>query len=469
MCPLVLVLLLANEPTAPDLAFQSTGLVGWEGEGFQRLSPADRPIAVSSADCKGQALLHCLLRVPADGGVLRFTAYVERPATAAADDRLDALLFATGRNLLQRFVRTAQGWEPSPRLLPGRHEYRWDVSDRAGQTLRVALIDDDFRPGCHLRSSGFVFEARDPVERGEFYELMIRLQREHRLPEVFRYETRHFLALTTAEAQFSQRRLQDCERIYALFGDHFRRRGFAVYPPRAKLMVAIFDAQSGFDAYLGRKMSPLITGLYHTGTNRLVTYDYGRNEAFLASVKQTEEELRRIDSQLDRQRYLGRLSRNAQDHRAGANVGTIMHEVAHQLSFNCGLLNREGDVPLWLAEGLACYCEPTADGAWQGIGAPNPNRQRQLAANGGQIKLPLRNLLSWNGGTQAGTALQAYAQSWALFRMLMEERPADLRRYLELIRERRTADHRLTDFQQAFGDVKVVERQYARYLRSLVP
>ena len=44
------------------------------------------------------------------------------------------------------------------------------------------------------------------------------------------------------------------------------------------------------------------------------------------------------------------------------------------------------------------------------------------------------------------TALLGYAQSWALFRMLMEERPKQMRAYLTLIWDRRTSEHRLTDF-----------------------
>src|SRR5262249_44019053 len=125
--------------------------------------------------------------------------------------------------------------------------------------------------------------------------------------------------------------------------------------PQAKLMVAMFDSQAGFNAYLGRKESPLIIGMYHTLSNRFVVYDYGQNELHLLMKSQAERLAQQINSHLDRQRFVGAVQRQAHDSRTGANISTVMHEVAHQLSFNCGMLNREGDVPFWLAEGLACY------------------------------------------------------------------------------------------------------------------
>src|SRR5262249_36134949 len=143
---------------------------------------------------------------------------------------------------------------------------------------------------------------------------------------------------------------------------------------------------------------------------------------------------------------------------------TAMHETAHQLSFNCGLLNRNGDMPVWLCEGLACYCEATDKGGWQGIGEPNPARLNTLASVLGHngTLIPLRSLVvedDWRQRTD--TVLLGYSQSWGLFRMLMQERPAALRNYLALIWPRRTPEHRLTDFGQVFGpDLDRLEQRY---------
>src|SRR5205807_4624560 len=118
---------------------------------------------------------------------------------------------------------------------------------------------------------------------------------------------------------------------------------------------------AGFEAYLGNALRTPVTGLYHLGTNRFVMYDFGQNRNYIAARRQAEQRSRQFTLQLDRQRYLGAVQRRARDLRSDTNVNTIMHEVAHQLSFNTGMLNRHADVPLWLAEGLACYCESSQD------------------------------------------------------------------------------------------------------------
>jgi hypothetical protein len=60
-----------------------------------------------------------------------------------------------------------------------------------------------------------------------------------------------------------------------------------------------------------------------------------------------------------------------------------------------------------------------------------------------------------------------YAQSWALFRMLMEQRPKEMQKYLALIWARRTPENRLADFVEVFGsDLGKLEVRYQRYLRE---
>jgi hypothetical protein len=142
------------------------------------------------------------------------------------------------------------------------------------------------------------------------------------------------------------------------------------------------------------------------------------------------------------------------------------------LSFNCGLLNRKGDVPAWVAEGLACYCEPADRGSWQGIGAPNPERLRVLArqVRGEAPAVPLAALVGSDAWLKdGGLVLSGYAQSWALFRMLMQERSEAMRSYLTLIHPRRAPEHRLTDFREVFGsDLVLLERRHREYIRELV-
>ncbi len=197
-------------------------------------------------------------------------------------------------------------------------------------------------------------------------------------------------------------------------------------------------------------------------------YDYRQNRQFLDHRRQAENQSRRLRIQLDRDQYLDTVERQAREFAADQNISLIMHEAAHQLSFNGGLLSRDGDAPFWVVEGLACYCESSENGHWLGLGKPNPDRRRALERARGRLP-PLQAIVSgdgWKGSMQQ--TLLCYAQSWALFQMLMEERPLALRQYLKLIYSRATPDHRLTDFQQAFGAIDAVEKKLQAYVEQII-
>ena len=488
---LLLALLLTGPLPAPatllpNLDFREGTLKGWEGEGFYVTTMNSRGPSLALGVCssdrgkKGKsALLHRSFVVPPGAGVIRFTAYVRRPSDQPDEGSLDIMLLAAGRQVIPKRVRVKEEWRRVERVLPPAdgqpREYIWHVSNYIGQQLRIALVDDDSRPGCHIVSSGFRITSSDEFESREFSRFMVRLAKQHKLSEVSRLDTRHYLALSNADDRFSEKRLHNCELIYELFLDHFRRRGFRLCPPAGKLMVAIFDSQAGFEAYLGHKMPSSVTGVYDRSSNRLLIYDFGTNESFVAQKRQARAEGHRIGSDLDRMRFIETINRQAREFRTGVNIGTIMHEVAHQLSFNTGMLNRDGDLPLWLAEGLACYCEATDNQSWQGLGEPNPERIGPLVAfaRGQGHLLPLRDLISSDGWLRDRPSLErvllGYAQSWALFRMLMEERPEQLRKYLGLIYWRRVPDHRLSDFAEAFGsDIERLELRYGEYIKEVV-
>jgi hypothetical protein len=478
--PILLCSLTAAPPgDTSNLDFSAGAIVGWDGTGFTLLTQSGA-YSVSSKDPAAAghvAFLHRAFIVPANAGIIRFKASAVRPAHCEANNRLDVVLFAAGKRALPKEVRTAAGWKQASLLPPENgetREYIWPVAAHAGQWLRVVLLDDDERPGCHVQCSGFQIQTQSEFEETEFGKDMEGLAARHKLPTVLPYGSPHFTAMSNADENFSETRLKFCETMYSLFYDHFRQKGFTLFSPASKLQVSMFDSQAGFEAYMGQKMPAEVTGLYQLRNNRFVMYDYGRNERF---VSKTQEALRvgqKIHLQMDRLRYLDTVQRKARDYRTDANIATIMHEVAHQLSFNSGMLNRHGDVPLWLAEGLACYCEATANGSWQGIGEINPQRVRSLA-DAGRAKAPLHSLHDliacdrWLRGSDSKSILLGYAQSWALFRFLIERQPERLRAYCALIYPQRISERRLADFQQAFGhDLAALENQYKAYVKDLI-
>ncbi|MFO0846537.1 MAG: hypothetical protein U0797_29910, partial [Gemmataceae bacterium] len=270
------LLLAALAVAQPNLDLASGKLTGWEGDGF-----AAGPSGASSAGAKGKAALHRTFTLPATATCVTFRAAVVRPAGVGPGEGLDVVLEAANREFAPRQLRTADGWIDAPHLLPSDgkrlREYRFDVEKLAGRRVRVALIDSDERPGCHVLAGGFAVESRDDRNAREFAADMVKLQKTHGLAKMMRYETRHFLALSNAPAADSEYRLQSCETIYAAFFDHFRKRGFETAPPAEKMLVAIFNTQAGYEALLGGSLGDGNTGVYNRLTNRLAVYDVGTN------------------------------------------------------------------------------------------------------------------------------------------------------------------------------------------------
>jgi hypothetical protein len=472
----------AQRATLDNLDFSLGKFTHWHGEGFtldQVVVSGHRQVVASSADGKGKkALLHRTFVLPENAHRIAFRAAAVRPAQVAAGPTLDVVLEAAKREFLPRQVRTERGWALAPALLPPEkgqlREYAWDVSGHAGRRVRIALVDGDDRPGCHVLCGPFRLVSNDEGHIALFAEHMRKLEKTHKLRRFSRSDSKHFVALSNAPGGYTDYRLYNCETIYADFFNHFRKRGFAVRPPAAKMMVAIFDTQKGFQAYVGTAMPSVVTGLYHTPSNRLVVYDFGTNRDYLAEKKRGDNVVRKGTTDLERQRLTVHLGRYFNDRRDDTNISTIMHEVAHQLSFNGGLLNRTGDAPAWLVEGLAVYCESTVKGAWQGIGEPNPQRAAVLEgpAGGRGSFLPLRALVQSDDWLRKARSTQqvvlGYSQSWGLFHWLIRERPAELRKYMALIHDRRAPDHRLADFASVFGgDLGKLEKRYFAYLRTL--
>jgi hypothetical protein len=470
-------------PRLANLDFSQRSLAGWQGSGFSLVTvggkDTQRTVGVSSADAGTpgrKGILRHVFTIPPGTSLILFRAHAVLATGAEPDGRLDVVLLGAKNRVIPKLMRSTASWVPATGLLPPLkgepHEYAWDVSAYGGKTVQIALIDQDDRPGCHVVCSGFRLEQAGEAERREFARYMQKLVRDHNLTPAKRLDSRHFTAWSNADAEFTWERLRNCEALHDDFLTHFRRKGFTVRAPAARLMVAVFDAQAGFDAYMGQKMPASLVGMYHPGTNRLVIYDIQQSRGVVGGKEQARKFSEKIPFDIDRMQFSGEVERQARAFCEDANVSTTVHEAAHQLSFNCGLLNRAGDVPCWLAEGLATYCEPAYRGTWQGVGQPNYERVKALAAGlrgRGRI-LTLKELVASDNWRRDGaTVLTGYAQSWALFRMLMEERPEALRAYLALIRNRRAPEHRLTDFRQAFGaDLSPLERRHQAYVREMV-
>ena len=129
--------------------------------------------------------------------------------------------------------------------------------------------------------------------------------------------------------------LTDCESLTRDFLAYYQEHGFDVKrPPRRLTLVIFLDERPylEFARRFARGVSVYTWGFYSKLENWLVLFDF-RNVP---------------------------LVEKGAGHK---NITTLAHEGTHQLTFNTGLLNRQGDAPRAVVEGIALYGE-TASTQW---------------------------------------------------------------------------------------------------------
>jgi hypothetical protein len=192
----------------------------------------------------------------------------------------------------------------------------------------------------------------------------------------------HFLALGDAPDDFRRTALRRCEAVSDAFLKHFQSKGFRLAFPAQRLTVVVLKDVTSYGALLGEAPGKDVGGHYDLETNRLVMFD------FRPRAKIPLEQAERL------------------------NLFTLVHEIAHQLSFNTGLFQRTRVPPLCLSEGLATYVELWQPDVKNAIGGVN--RPRLQALRDAEDWIPIGDLLNSDQAFRAETDQLAYAESWLL-------------------------------------------------------
>ncbi|MGC8639830.1 MAG: DUF1570 domain-containing protein [Isosphaeraceae bacterium] len=272
---------------------------------------------------------------------------------------------------------------------------------------------------------------------------------EARIGPLTTVRSKHYVSVGDAAEGFMKLILEDCEQLARDYLSHFRLRKFPVHLPEGRMIVVMFQDDRPFRRFFhlqGGVGVPALTGLYDRKTNALHVFDW---------------------------RNVPMASRASHQY-----IHTLSHEGTHQLSFNTGLLRRDGDVPLCIVEGLGTYGEARQSGGHSDLGRLNLERLDDLARRQRQVSwIPLRELLTHDEVLRAGSiarVLLAYAQSWLLVHYLLNE-PEVLPRfrdYLKAILPRQNSRHRLDDAQAHLGDLDKLDtalRAYAVRLQMSTP
>lgn len=255
-----------------------------------------------------------------------------------------------------------------------------------------------------------------------------------------RAESPHYVAVGNAPEAFRDEVVTACESLAAEFLKHFKAKGFAVAMPPGRMTVVVLADAESYAKFAGETGGLAVGGHYEPGTNRLVVFDFRADQGQLAA------DAKRINS------------------------FTLGHEANHQLDFNTGLLDRAGDVPAAVSEGLGTYSETWLRKEPDRIGLVNRPRLGGFGKTSPWI--PLSRLLVEDDLFDAeSTRNDAYAEAWALVHSHMKdpgdrERLPRFRAYLQAIRGRRDAKHRLDDAREHLGDLGKLDAYLRRYVKS---
>ena len=226
--------------------------------------------------------------------------------------------------------------------------------------------------------------------------------------------------------------LDDCESLAKEFLAYYQEHGFDVKrPPRRLTLVVFLDERPylEFARKFARGVSVYTWGFYSKLENWLVLFDF-RNVPLIEK---------------------------GAGHK---NVTTLAHEGTHQLTFNTGLLNRQGDAPAGggrrdralRRNRLASWARHSRD------------RSMRLASttwptfSAGEKWISATDLLTDDAaafGKTLDRTLLAYAEGWLLVYYLMQTpiRLPQFQAYLKTISKRTDKNHRYDDAEKHFGDL----------------
>jgi len=262
-------------------------------------------------------------------------------------------------------------------------------------------------------------------------------------PEGFRvYRTNDYVILHNTTDAYVREVGSLFQQLHRGFFTYWKNQRWELPSPRFPLVALVFANRQDFLAYAEPEIGETaqnVIGYYHLSSNRMTTY------------------------------HVPNLERT---------VATIIHEATHQLAYNCGLQRRFADNPMWVSEGLATFFESpdiSNPRKWRSIGRVNQvnlARWRQYVQ-----RRPAESLVTLLADDaryrNAQTAMDAYAEGWALTYFLIKTRREQ---YVEYLRQlsagrplvERTKRERIEMFEATFGaTVAEIDQALVVYFKRL--
>ncbi len=306
-------------------------------------------------------------------------------------------------------------------------------------------------------------EAFRPLSRDELAEQLL-----SELPSGFEiYSTHHYLICHNTSREYAAWCGALFERLYKGFANFWTRKGFKLHDPEFPLVAIVFNTPASYTKHARSELgnsTESIVGYYSLRSNRVTMYDLTGLES-LRSADDRRGSAAQINKMLDRPEV-------------EQLVATIIHEATHQIAFNSGLQTRFADIPLWVSEGIAVFFETPdlrSPKGWRTIGAVNGNRlarfREYLAV---RPAASLKSLVCDDKRIRdTRSALDAYAEAWALNYYLIHHHPKEYVAYLQMLSQKEPLlwddpEARLQEFQAAFGDnLGQLDADFLRQMQKL--
>lgn len=261
------------------------------------------------------------------------------------------------------------------------------------------------------------------------------------------------------------------EDIFNQVDSFYSLRGFQTSKPATLLIALVLKDQAAFKKYCQDDQmawSEGLRGYYSLKSNRIAMYD-------------RPDVIQSVQTMLDENTSMSRSAIIAASASTvtGETADTIIHEATHQVGFNIGIHSRIGGTPAWVLEGMATVLEAPGMRSRKKSHDPssrlNRDRLEWFKTEYEQRRQPgdLAKLIASDDMFSKQT-LDAYSKSWGITWFLTEN-PARARmfsKYLKVVSERDpleayTAEQRLEDFKNVFGDISRMEVDYVRALDRL--
>lgn len=311
---------------------------------------------------------------------------------------------------------------------------------------------------------------------------------QRRLPESFAaLQTPRFILFSDAQASLTNQHARWVERTYEEFQRFARECDLRPLPLRHKLVGILFESKSDYQTFARTQdgmANAAFSGYYSPRHDRVVFSLDIDDDAPPAAAGKRKPSVAGA-SAANEKPVLGFDSSTTQGHEVAADAehgdgccgngsaAKCVHETIHQLMFHTRIMSPEIQYPLWICEGLSTAFETNDPelpfGPDRDFG---PRREvfRTMMDRGELMRLRELVTLAPAQHDDQVRVRTIYHQSYALVTWMCRHRMTDMREYLAaMLKEspgRLASARHLELFEQAFGDVQSVERDWLVYERE---